>query len=174
MMSQLLDAAVFPCVQGGPLEHVIASKAVSFFEALTDNYKDYVIQVKKNATVMANAFIDKGYHVISGGTDNHLILIDLRKKFPVITGKLVENTLVRADITVNKNRVPFDSRSPFQTSGLRIGTPAITTRGMKEHHMGPIVELIDEIIRNIENEDRILRIKEKVNKMMAEFPLFAY
>jgi len=174
MMSQLLDSAVFPGVQGGPLEHVIAAKAVSFFEALSDEYMDYVIQVKKNANAMAKAFIEKGYHVISGGTDNHLMLIDLRTKFPAITGKLVENTLVRADITVNKNMVPFDSRSPFQTSGLRVGTPAITTRGLKEKHMPLIVELIDEVISDIENESALIKVRGKVNEMMAEFPLFAY
>ncbi len=174
MMSQMLDSAVFPGVQGGPLEHVIAAKAVSFFEALSDEYMDYVIQVKKNAAAMAKAFIDLGYHVISGGTDNHLMLIDLRTKFPDITGKLVENTLVRADITVNKNMVPFDSRSPFQTSGLRVGTPAITTRGLKEKHMGQIVGLIDEVISDIENEAKIIKVGRKVNDMMAEFPLFAY
>ena len=174
MFSQLLDSAVFPGVQGGPLEHVIASKAVSFFEALSDEYMDYVIQVKKNATVMAKAFVDKGYHVISGGTDNHLMLIDLRKKFPAISGKQVENTLVQADITVNKNMVPFDSRSPFQTSGLRVGTPAITTRGLKEKHMPVIVDMIDEVISDIENQDLILKVRKKVNEMMAEYPLFAY
>ena len=174
MMSQLLDSAVFPGIQGGPLEHVIAAKAVSFFEALSDEYMDYVIQVQKNATAMAKAFIDKGYHVISGGTDNHLMLIDLRTKFPGITGKQVENTLVKADITVNKNMVPFDSRSPFQTSGLRVGTPAITTRGLKEKHMLQIVTLIDEVISDIENETKILTVGKKVNEMMAEFPLFAY
>jgi glycine hydroxymethyltransferase len=174
MFSAMLDSAVFPGVQGGPLEHVIAAKAVSFFEALTDEYMDYIIQVKKNAAVMAQAFVDKGYHVISGGTDNHLMLIDLRKKFPDITGKLVENTLVRADITVNKNMVPFDSRSPFQTSGLRVGTPAITTRGMKEKHMPEIVDLIDTVISDIENEELILKTGKKVNEMMKEFPLFAY
>jgi len=174
MMSQLLDSAVFPGIQGGPLEHVIAAKAVSFYEALTDEYMDYVLQVKKNATAMAKAFIDKGYHVISGGTDNHLMLIDLRTKFPNITGKQVENTLVRADITVNKNMVPFDSRSPFQTSGLRVGTPAITTRGLKEKHMPKIVTLIDEVISDIENEAKIAKVGKKVNEMMAEFPLFAY
>jgi len=173
MMSQLLDSAVFPGIQGGPLEHVIAAKAVSFFEALTDEYMDYVLQVKKNAAAMAKAFTDKGYHVVSGGTDNHLMLIDLRTKFPDITGKQVENTLVRADITVNKNMVPFDSRSPFQTSGLRVGTPAITTRGMKEKHMAKIVGLIDEVISDIENESKIMKVREKVNKMMADFPLFA-
>jgi glycine hydroxymethyltransferase len=174
MMSALLDSAVFPGVQGGPLEHVIASKAVAFYEALSDEYMDYIIQVKKNAEVMAKAFIDKGYHVISGGTDNHLMLIDLRSKFPEITGKVVENTLVKADITVNKNMVPFDSRSPFQTSGLRVGTPAITTRGLKTKHMAGIVDLIDEVIRNIESEEVILKVRKKVNEMMAEFPLFAY
>lgn len=174
MMSQLLDSAVFPGIQGGPLEHVIAAKAVSFFEALSDEYMDYILQVQKNATAMAAAFINKGYHVISGGTDNHLMLIDLRTKFPEISGKLVENTLVRADITVNKNMVPFDSRSPFQTSGLRVGTPAITTRGMKEKHMIKIVNLIDEVISDIENESKILKVRTKVNEMMAEFPLFDY
>jgi glycine hydroxymethyltransferase len=174
MMSALLDSAVFPGIQGGPLEHVIASKAVAFFEALSDEYMEYIIQVKKNAEVMARAFMDKGYHVISGGTDNHLMLIDLRKKFPEITGKVVENTLVKADITVNKNMVPFDSRSPFQTSGLRVGTPAITTRGMKKKHMPVIVDFIDEVISNIDNEDVIMKVRKKVNEMMADFPLFAY
>jgi len=174
MMSQLLDSAVFPGIQGGPLEHVIAAKAVSFFEALSDEYMDYVLQVKKNATAMAKAFTEKGYHVISGGTDNHLMLIDLRSKFPNITGKQVENTLVKADITVNKNMVPFDSRSPFQTSGLRVGTPAITTRGMKEKHMAKIVNLLDDVISDIDNETKIIRVRAKVNSMMAEFPLFAY
>lgn len=172
MMSQLFDSAVFPGVQGGPLEHVIAAKAVSFFEDLTDEYLDYIRQVKKNAEVMAATFVDKGYHVISGGTDNHLMLIDLRKKFPAITGKLVENTLVKADITVNKNMVPFDSRSPFQTSGLRIGTPAVTTRGLKEEHMPVIVEMIDEIISDIENEEKLRTVRLKVNEMMQDRPLF--
>jgi glycine hydroxymethyltransferase len=174
MMSQLLDSAVFPGVQGGPLEHVIAAKAVSFFEALSDEYMEYVIQVRNNAAAMAKAFIDKGYHVISGGTDNHLMLIDLRSKFPDITGKLVENTLVKADITVNKNMVPFDSRSPFQTSGLRVGTPAITTRGMKEEMMPVIVDLIDQVISDIENEATLTIVRNKVNKIMADYPLFAY
>jgi glycine hydroxymethyltransferase len=174
MFSAMLDSAVFPGVQGGPLEHVIASKAVSFFEALSDEYMDYIIQVKKNAAVMAQAFVDKGYHVISDGTDNHLMLIDLRKKFPEITGKQVENTLVKADITVNKNMVPFDSRSPFQTSGLRVGTPAITTRGLKEKDMPMIVELIDNVISDIENEEKITMTRKKVNEMMKEYPLFAY
>ena len=174
MMSGLLNSAVFPGIQGGPLEHVIASKAVSFGEALTPGYKDYMIQVKKNADVMADAFINKGYHVISDGTDNHLMLIDLRSKFPEITGKIVENTLVLSDITVNKNMVPFDSRSPFLTSGLRIGTPAITTRGMKEKHMPLIVDLIDEVIFDIENENVLNSVKKRVNEMMAEFPMFAW
>ncbi|MBI9036970.1 MAG: serine hydroxymethyltransferase [Bacteroidales bacterium] len=173
-MSTVLNSAVFPGIQGGPLEHVIASKAVAFGEALTDEYMEYIIQVKKNAEVMAQAFIDKGYNVISQGTDNHLMLIDLRSKFPKISGKMVENTLVRADITVNKNMVPFDSRSPFQTSGLRIGTPAITTRGLKEEHMLPIVNLIDEVICDIENEELLLSVKKRVNEMMGEFPMFAY
>jgi len=173
-MSQLLDSAVFPGVQGGPLEHVIAAKAVAYGEALSDEYMDYILQVKKNAAVMSKAFVDKGYHVISGGTDNHLMLIDLRTKFPNITGKLVENTLVKADITVNKNMVPFDSRSPFQTSGLRVGTPAITTRGLKEEQMPVIVDMIDEVISDIENEGVIESVKKRVNTMMADYPLFAY
>ncbi|RLD48638.1 MAG: serine hydroxymethyltransferase [Bacteroidetes bacterium] len=174
MMSTVLNSAVFPGIQGGPLEHVIAAKAVAFGEALTDAYFEYILQVKKNADVMAKAFIDRGYKVISGGTDNHLMLIDLRSKFPDITGKVVENTLVKADITINKNMVPFDSRSPFQTSGLRVGTPAITTRGLKEQHMEPIVALIDEVISNIEDEKVLDLVKKRVNKMMNEFPLFAY
>jgi len=173
MMSQLLDSAVFPGQQGGPLEHVIAAKAVAFGEALSDSYLKYSIQVIKNAKAMAQAFMNKGYHVVSGGTDNHLMLIDLRSKAPEITGKLVENTLVRADITINKNMVPFDSRSPFQTSGIRVGTPAITTRGMKEKHVIKIVDLMDEVIMNIENEKVITGVKNKVNDMMLEFPLYA-
>jgi len=173
-MSSLLDSAVFPGTQGGPLEHVIASKAVAFSEALSNDFVYYAKQVKKNAEVMAQAFIDKGYHVFSNGTDNHLMLIDLRTKFPDITGKVVENTLVKADITVNKNMVPFDSRSPFQTSGLRVGTPAITTRGMKEEHMPLIVDLIDEVISDIENEALIESVRKRVFDLMVEFPLFAY
>jgi glycine hydroxymethyltransferase len=174
MMSALLDSAVFPGIQGGPLEHVIASKAVAFGECLSDEYMDYILQVKKNAQVMAKAFMDKGYKVISGGTDNHLMLIDLRSKFPDITGKVVENTLVKADITINKNMVPFDSRTPFTTSGIRVGTPAITTRGLKEQHMPLIVNLIDEVISNFENEEVIAKVRKQVNEMMSEFPLFAY
>jgi glycine hydroxymethyltransferase len=174
MMSALLDSAVFPGVQGGPLEHVIASKAVAFGEALSDEFMEYIIQVKKNAQVMAKAFVDKGYHVISGGTDNHLMLIDLRTKLPDHPGKVAENTLVKADITINKNKVPFDSRSPFTTSGIRVGTPAITTRGLKEEHMGIIVNLIDEVLSNPEDETVVDAVREKVNEMMSGFPLFAW
>jgi glycine hydroxymethyltransferase len=173
MMSSLLNSAVFPGVQGGPLEHVIASKAVSFGEALLPEFGKYQIQVKKNAAVMAQAFTEKGYKVVSGGTDNHLLLIDLRTKFPEISGKKAENALVLSHITVNKNMVPFDSRSPFLTSGLRVGTPAITTRGLKEEHMGVIVELIDEVVSNIENESVVKNVGEKVVKMMKSFPLFS-
>lgn len=174
MMSQILNSSVFPGIQGGPLEHVIASKAVAFGEALQPEYKLYQTQVKKNAAAMAKAFIGKGYKVVSGGTDNHSMLIDLRSKFPEITGKKVENTLVLADITINKNMVPFDSRSPFQTSGIRVGTPAITTRGLKEEHMPMIVDLIDEVISNIDDEHVITVVREKVNKLMHGFPLFAW
>jgi glycine hydroxymethyltransferase len=173
MMSSLLNSAVFPGIQGGPLEHVIASKAVSFGEALKPEFGEYQKKVKKNAVVMAKAFMDKGYKVISDGTDNHLMLIDLRTKFPEISGKKVENTLVLSHITVNKNMVPFDSRSPFLTSGLRVGTPAITTRGLKEEHMGIIVELIDEVISNIDNETIIKNVGEKVVEMMSSYPLFS-
>ena len=174
MMSQVLDFAIFPGQQGGPLEHVIASKAVSFAEALDPSYKVYQAQVKKNASVMAESFMAKGYKVVSGGTDNHSILIDLRTKFPDISGKQAENALVRADITINKNLVPFDSRSPFTTSGLRVGTPAITTRGLKEEVMPVIVELIDEVISNIDNEEVILSVRNRVNAMMKDLPLFAW
>ncbi len=173
MMSSLINSAVFPGVQGGPLEHVIASKAVSFGEALEPSFREYQKRVKNNATVMAKAFMEKGYKVVSGGTDNHLMLIDLRTKFPEITGKKVENTLVQAHITVNKNMVPFDTRSPFLTSGLRVGTPAITTRGLKEEHMGIIVDLIDEVISNIDNETVKAQVGEKVIRMMKSFPLFS-
>lgn len=173
-MSALLDSAVFPGIQGGPLEHVIAAKAVSFYEALEDSYKDYQAQVKKNAAVMAQAFIDKGFKVVSNGTDNHCILIDLRTKFPDLTGKVAEKALVHADITTNKNMVPFDSRSPFQTSGLRFGTPAITTRGAKEPLMGEIVEMIDTVLSNAENETVITSVREKVNSIMKDYPLFAW
>lgn len=174
MMSQILNSSVFPGIQGGPLEHVIAAKAVSFGEALTPGFKAYQTQVKKNAAVMADAFMAKGYKVISGGTDNHSMLIDLRSKFPDITGKKVENTLVLADITINKNMVPFDNRSPFQTSGIRIGSPAITTRGLKEQHIPVVVELIDRVIANIESERVIAGVKSEVNKLMRDFPLFAW
>ena len=174
MMSDIINSAVFPGQQGGPLEHVIAAKAVAYGEALTDGFLEYAIQVKKNAKVMAQTFIDLGYKVISGGTDNHSMLIDLRTKFPDITGKVVENTLVLADITINKNMVPFDSRSPFQTSGLRVGTPAITTRGLKEDAMPAIVELIDDVISNINDEKNIKKVRKQVNKMMEGYPLFAW
>lgn len=174
MMSQLIDSAVFPGVQGGPLEHVIAAKAVAFGEALQPEYKEYQTQVKKNAAAMAQAMMDKGYKIISGGTDNHCMLVDLRTKFPDLTGKVAEKVLVEADITANKNMVPFDSRSPFQTSGIRLGTPAITTRGAKEEHMGPIVEMIDTVLSNPEDPAIIASVREKVNKMMADFPMFAY
>ncbi len=174
MMSQVINSSVFPGIQGGPLEHVIASKAVAFGEALQPEYKQYQTQVKKNAAAMAEAFVKKGYKVVSGGTDNHSMLIDLRTKFPEITGKKVENTLVLADITINKNMVPFDSRSPFQTSGIRVGTPAITTRGLKEEHMPIIVDLIDEVISNIDNETVIASVRQKVNKLMSDFELFAW
>ncbi len=172
-MSSLLDSAVFPGIQGGPLEHVIAAKAVAFGEALSDEFKVYQAQVKKNAAVMADSFISKGYKVVSGGTDNHSMLIDLRSKFPDITGKQVENTLVKADITVNKNMVPFDSRSPFQTSGIRVGTPAITTRGVKDDMIPQIVEFMDEVISNIEDSSVIEKVKGEVNGVMSGFPMFA-
>lgn len=174
MMSSLLDSAIFPGIQGGPLEHVIAAKAVSFGEALAPEYKEYQTLVQKNARVMAKAFIEKGYKVISGGTDNHSMLIDLRTKFPDLTGKKAENALVLADITINKNMVPFDSRSPFLTSGLRVGTPAITTRGLKEEHMGLIVDLIDEVLQNTDNELVINDVRNRVNQMMERFPIFAW
>ncbi|RKE03967.1 serine hydroxymethyltransferase [Marinifilum flexuosum] len=174
MMSAVLDFAVFPGQQGGPLEHVIAAKAVAFGEALTDSYKEYAIQMQKNAKVMAEEFIRLGYKVVSGGTDNHSMLIDLRSKFPEITGKKVENVLVQADITINKNMVPFDTRSPFSTSGLRVGTPAITTRGLKEEDMPVIVQMIDEVISNIENEEVIASVRTRVNEMMCERPMFAW
>ncbi|MGJ7026330.1 serine hydroxymethyltransferase [Petrimonas sulfuriphila] len=174
MMSALLDSAVFPGMQGGPLEHVIASKAVSFGEALDSEFKTYQAQVKRNAAVMAQAFADKGYKVVSGGTDNHIVLVDLRTKFPALTGKVAEKVLVEADITTNKNMVPFDSRSPFQTSGLRFGTPAITTRGAKESLMGDIVEMIDTVLADVENDKTIASVREKVNATMKQFPLFAW
>ncbi len=173
-MSSLLDSAVFPGVQGGPLEHVIAAKAVAFGEALTPEYKQYQAQVKKNAATMAQALVDKGYKIISGGTDNHCMLVDLRTKFPDLTGKVAERVLVEADITANKNMVPFDSRSPFQTSGVRFGTPAITTRGLREDEMGTIVELIDTVLSNPERPATIAAVREKVNTMMIDRPMFAW
>lgn len=173
-LGQIVNSAVFPGIQGGPLEHVIASKAVAFGEALDPSYKEYQTQVKINAQAMSKSFTEKGYKVISGGTDNHLMLIDLRTKVPAITGKQVENTLIKADITINKNMVPFDSRSPFQTSGIRVGVPAITTRGMKENHMPLIVDLMDRVIMNIDKEDVIAAVKKEVNELMKPFPLFAW
>ncbi len=170
MMSALLDAAVFPGTQGGPLEHVIAAKAVAFEEALSEKYQTYIRQVQKNARTMARAFIEKGYQIISGGTDNHLILIDLRPKG--ITGKEAENILVTADITINKNMIPFDDKSPFITSGMRIGTPAITTRGLKEQDMQMVVDYIDEVLINRRSETKIKTIKQSVNEWMGTFPLF--
>jgi len=172
MMSAMLNSAVFPGIQGGPLEHVIAAKAVSFGEALLPEFRVYQEQVKKNAAEMAAAFMALGYKVISDGTDNHSMLIDLRPKFPDISGKKAENTLVRAHITVNKNMVPFDSRSPFLTSGIRVGTPAVTTRGLKVNDMGSVVSLIDEVMKDIENESVIAGVGEKVMKIMKDLPLF--
>ncbi|ADV50931.1 Glycine hydroxymethyltransferase [Cellulophaga algicola DSM 14237] len=169
-MSALLDLAVFPGNQGGPLEHIIAAKAIAFGEALTDEYLTYILQVKKNADAMAKAFIKKGYEIISGGTDNHMMLIDLRNKD--ITGKDAENTLVKADITANKNMVPFDDKSPFITSGIRFGTAAITTRGLKEDDMSTIVDFIDEVLMNADNEDVIEEVRTKVNELMSHRELF--
>ena len=171
MMSSLLDSGVFPGNQGGPLEHIIAAKAIAFGEALSDDFLHYMLQVKKNAAAMAKVFVDRGYNIISGGTDNHMMLIDLRNKN--ITGKDAEQALVKADITVNKNMVPFDDKSPFVTSGIRVGTPAITTRGLKEGDMEAIVNLIDEVITNYEDEDKLDAIAVKVNAMMSDLPLFA-
>tara|TARA_B110000027_G_scaffold133904_1_gene163844 strand:- start:70 stop:1341 length:1272 start_codon:yes stop_codon:yes gene_type:complete len=169
MMSSLLDSAIFPGNQGGPLEHVIAGKAIAFGEALTDDFLHYILQVKKNADAMAQAFVKRDYHLISGGTDNHMMLIDLRNKN--ITGKDAENALVKADITVNKNMVPFDTQSPFVTSGIRVGTPAITTRGMKESDMETIVALIDDVIINHDDEAKLEAIAQKVNALMSHRPL---
>ncbi|MGB5460758.1 MAG: serine hydroxymethyltransferase, partial [Eudoraea sp.] len=169
-MSALINLAVFPGNQGGPLEHIIAAKAIAFGEALSDEFLHYMLQVKKNAAAMAAAFVAKDYNIISGGTDNHMMLIDLRNKN--ITGKDAENILVKADITANKNMVPFDDKSPFITSGIRFGTAAITTRGLKEQDMAKIVDLIDEVITHPEEEDVVLKVKEKVNKLMKNLPLF--
>jgi len=172
MMSALLNSAVFPGMQGGPLEHIIAAKAIAFGEALEDAFLNYQIQVKKNAAALAKAFVSKGYDLISGGTDNHMMLIDLRNKS--VTGKQAENALVRADITVNKNMVPFDDKSPFITSGIRIGSAAVTTRGLKEGDMADIVELIDKVIRDIENEELLEKVALEVNEMMGQRPLFVW
>lgn len=172
MMSSLLDSAVFPGVQGGPLEHVIAAKAVAFGEALQPGFREYQIRVRNNARALADAMAARGYKIISGGTDNHCMLIDLRTKFPNLTGKLAERLLVDADITANKNMVPFDSRSPFQTSGIRLGTPAITTRGLQESHMEQIALLIDTVLSNPESPDVTARIRAQVNEMMMPYPMF--
>ncbi len=174
MMSQVINFAVFPGQQGGPLEHVIAAKAVAFGEALSDEYSEYAKQMLANARAMAKAFVDKGYKVVSGGTDNHSMLIDLRTKFPELTGKKAENTLVKADITINKNMVPFDTRTPFSTSGLRVGTPAITTRGLKEEHMPIIVDMIDRVLSAPDDEAVIAQVKKEVNAMMSDRPMFAW
>ena len=171
MMSSLLDSAIFPGNQGGPLEHVIAGKAIAFGEALTDEFMHYILQVKKNADAMAHSFVKRGYNLISGGTDNHMMLIDLRNKN--ITGKDAEQALVKADITVNKNMVPFDTQSPFVTSGIRVGTPAITTRGLVESDMDSIVALIDEVITNHSDETILESVADRVNAMMSHRPLFA-
>lgn len=173
MMSSILDGAVFPGTQGGPLEHVIAAKAVAFGEALQPEYKAYGKRVMANAQALAKAMVDLGYHIISGGTDNHLMLIDLRSKSDTLTGKTAENALVLADITLNKNTVPFETRSPFVTSGIRIGTPAITTRGLKEEHMKTVATLIDKVLMDSDNEEVINQVKTEVHALMAQFPLYA-
>ena len=172
MMSNILDMAIFPGIQGGPLEHVIAAKAVAYGEALTDEFFHYQLQVKKNAAAMAQSFVNRGYNIISGGTDNHLILIDLRNKS--VTGKATEQALVKAHITANKNMVPFDDKSPFTTSGIRLGAPAITTRGLKEEHMDTIADLIDRVVTNIDNESIITEVGNEVVKMMQDRPLFTW
>lgn len=174
MMSQLLNSAVFPGIQGGPLEHVIAAKAVGFGENLRPEWKEYAQQVKKNASVLASALIERGFTIVSGGTDNHSMLVDLRQKYPDLTGKVAENALVSADITVNKNMVPFDTRSAFQTSGIRLGTAAMTTRGAKEDIMLLVAELIEEVLNAPEDEAVIEKVRNKVNETMKSFPLFAY
>ncbi len=170
-MSSVLDSGVFPGTQGGPLEHVIAAKAIAFGEALSDEYLDYVVQVAKNAKVMADEFVNRGYKIISGGTDNHLMLIDLRSKN--LTGKIAEEALIKADITINKNMVPFDTQSPMVTSGMRLGTPAITTRGFKEKDVIKVVDLIDEALKKPEDEKHLKAVKRKVNSLMKKFPLFS-
>ncbi len=174
MMSSLLDSAVFPGIQGGPLEHVIAAKAVAFSEALRPEYVEYQKQVQKNAKALAQAMIKRGFEVVSGGTDNHLILIDLRSKYPNLTGKVAENILVEADITCNKNMVPFDSRSPFQTSGIRLGTGAITSRGLKEDFMEDIADMIETVLSNTEDKAVIASVRERVNNVMSKYPLNAW
>lgn len=174
MMSQLLNSAVFPGIQGGPLEHVIAAKAVAFGEALQPEFKEYALQVKKNAACLADELMKRGFTIVSGGTDNHSMLVDLRSKYPELTGKVAENALVAADITVNKNMVPFDSRSAFQTSGIRLGTPAITTRGAKEDLMVEIAEMIEEVLNAPEDERVIASVRQCVNETMKQYPLFAY
>ncbi len=174
MMSTILNSAVFPGQQGGPLEHVIAAKAVAFGEALKPEFKEYATQVKKNAAVLADELVKRGFGIVSGGTDNHSMLVDLRSKYPDLTGKVAENALVAADITVNKNMVPFDTRSAFQTSGIRLGTPAITTRGVKEDMMPLIADLIEEVLNDPENEEIIAKVRAKVNETMKDYPLFAY
>ena len=174
MMSQLLNSAVFPGIQGGPLEHVIAAKAVAFGEALTPAFKQWAAQVKKNASVLANELIKRGFNIVSGGTDNHSMLVDLRSKYPDLTGKVAERVLVAADITVNKNMVPFDSRSAFLTSGIRLGTPAITTRGAKEDMMIQIADFIERVLNDPDNEEVITQVRSEVNELMKSYPLFAY
>ena len=174
MMSQIINSSVFPGIQGGPLEHVIGAKAVGFYENLQPSWKEYALQVKKNAKVLADELIGRGFSIISGGTDNHSMLVDLRSKYPDLTGKVAEKALVEADITANKNMVPFDSRSAFQTSGIRLGTPAITTRGAKEDLMVLIAELIEQVLNNPEDERVIKMVREKVNATMKDYPLFAY
>ena len=174
MMSQLLNSAVFPGTQGGPLEHVIAAKAVAFNEALQPQFKEWAKQVQKNAAVLADELIKRGFTIVSGGTDNHSMLVDLRSKYPDLTGKVAESALVAADITVNKNMVPYDTRSAFQTSGIRLGTPAITTRGAKEDMMLLIADLIEEVLDSPEDEKVIARVRAKVNETMSKYPLFAY
>ena len=174
MMSQLLNAAVFPGIQGGPLEHIVAAKAIAFGEALKPEFKEYAQQVKLNASVLAEELTKRGFTIISGGTDNHCMLVDLRSKYPDLTGKVAENALVAADITVNKNMVPFDTRSAFQTSGIRLGTPAITTRGAKEDLMVEIAEMIETVLNAPEDKDVIAQVRKRVNETMANYPLFAY
>ena len=172
-MSQLLNSAVFPGLQGGPLQHVIAAKGVAFFEALQLEFKTYQQQVKANAKVLSQTFMDMGYKIFSGGTDNHLMLLDLRSKFPDLTGRQAEDTLVRADITANKNMVPYDTRSPFQTSGIRVGTPAVTTRGLQEADMPQIAEFIDRVLKNPDSPQTAGEVRKAVNAMMGNLPLFA-